>query len=84
MSVIGLLHLCVSLFGQFDGMVRLGHPGIDRDMQEGGIAVLKGNIAPDGAVIKAAAATPELMSHRGPAVVFRSARNCLSANVRIS
>ncbi len=36
----------------------------------GGIAVLKGNLAPTGAVIKPSAATPELMKHRGRAVVF--------------
>jgi dihydroxy-acid dehydratase len=35
-----------------------------------GIAVLKGNLAPDGAVIKPSAATPALMQHRGRAVVF--------------
>ena len=39
---------------------------------EAGIAVLYGNLAPDGAVIKPAAATPALLSHRGPAVVFDS------------
>ena len=37
-----------------------------------GIAVLKGNLCPDGAVIKPSAATPELMQHRGRAVVFTS------------
>jgi len=37
-----------------------------------GIAVLYGNLAPDGAVIKPAAASPHLLSHRGPAVVFDS------------
>ncbi len=36
----------------------------------GGIAVLRGNLAPDGAVIKPSAATPALMLHRGRAVVF--------------
>lgn len=41
-------------------------------MQDGGIAVLKGNLAPDGAIIKPSAATPELMRHRGRAVVFTS------------
>jgi dihydroxy-acid dehydratase len=35
-----------------------------------GIAVLKGNLAPDGAVIKPSAATPSLLRHRGRAVVF--------------
>ncbi|MFO1068068.1 MAG: IlvD/Edd family dehydratase [Geminicoccaceae bacterium] len=39
---------------------------------EGGIAVLRGNLAPDGAVIKPSAATPALMRHRGRAVVFES------------
>jgi L-arabonate dehydrase len=37
---------------------------------EGGIAVLRGNLAPDGAVLKPSAATPALMTHRGRAVVF--------------
>jgi dihydroxy-acid dehydratase len=37
-----------------------------------GIAVLRGNLCPDGAVIKPAAATPELLRHRGRAVVFES------------
>jgi len=39
---------------------------------EGGTAVLWGNLAPDGAVIKYAAATPGLLQHRGRAVVFRN------------
>lgn len=38
----------------------------------GGIAVLIGNLAPLGAVIKPSAASPKLMSHTGPAVVFES------------
>ena len=38
---------------------------------EGGTAILRGNLAPDGAVIKPAAADPSLLTHRGPAVVFR-------------
>jgi dihydroxy-acid dehydratase len=40
--------------------------------KKGGIAVLFGNLAPDGAVIKTSATTPELLQHRGPAVVFDS------------
>ncbi len=39
---------------------------------EGGLSVLYGNLAPDGAVIKHAAATPALLHHTGRAVVFRS------------
>jgi dihydroxy-acid dehydratase/L-arabonate dehydrase len=38
----------------------------------GGIAVLKGNLAPTGAVLKPSAASPRLMKHRGRAVVFES------------
>src|SRR4051812_36897485 len=38
----------------------------------GGIAVLRGNLAPDGAIIKQAAATAKLMTHTGRAVVFES------------
>jgi dihydroxy-acid dehydratase len=38
----------------------------------GGIAVLRGNLAPDGAVIKPSAASPRLMRHRGRAVVFEN------------
>jgi dihydroxy-acid dehydratase len=37
---------------------------------EGGVAVLRGNLCPDGAVIKTSAAEPRLLAHRGPAVVF--------------
>ena len=37
---------------------------------DGGICVLRGNLAPSGAVLKPSAATPELMKHRGRAVVF--------------
>ena len=39
---------------------------------EAGIAVLRGSLAPDGAVIKPAAASKELLTHRGRAVVFDS------------
>jgi len=39
---------------------------------EGGIAVLRGNLAPGGAIIKQAAATAKLMTHTGRAVVFES------------
>jgi dihydroxy-acid dehydratase len=37
---------------------------------QGGIAVLRGNLAPQGAVLKPSAATPKLMKHKGRAVVF--------------
>ena len=45
----------------------------DAPMLEGGsFAVLRGSLAPRGALLKSSAASPELLSHRGPAVVFRS------------
>lgn len=40
--------------------------------QTGGIAVLRGNLAPDGAVVKQSAVAPEMMVHQGPARVFES------------
>jgi len=43
------------------------NPLVPRD----GLAVLRGNLAPDGAVIKPAAMEPQLLRHTGPAVVFR-------------
>ena len=41
-------------------------------VEHGGVAVLRGNLCPDGAVLKPSAASPELMKHRGRAVVFES------------
>jgi L-arabonate dehydrase len=41
-------------------------------VESGGIAVLRGNLAPDGAVLKPSAASPHLMKHRGRAVVFET------------
>jgi dihydroxy-acid dehydratase len=42
---------------------------------QGGIAVLRGNLAPKGAVLKPSAATPKLMRHKGRAVVFESSED---------
>ena len=47
---------------------------------EGGIAVLYGNLAPNGAVIKVTAASPGLLTHRGPAYVFET-RDQMSAEI---
>lgn len=40
--------------------------------ERAGLAVVRGNLAPDGAVVKPSAATPRLLKHRGRAVVFES------------
>ena len=45
----------------------------------GGIAVLKGNIAPDGCVVKQAAVAPEMLVHEGPARVFNSEDEAIEA-----
>jgi dihydroxy-acid dehydratase len=44
----------------------------DAHRPDGGIAIMWGNLAPDGAVVKAAAVAPEMMDHRGSARVFDS------------
>jgi len=79
---VGMLHRdALTVNGKTLGENILNAPNYNADVirsldnpltPEGGIAVLRGNLAPDGAVIKPSAATPELMQHRGKAVVFES------------
>lgn len=47
--------------------------------KEGGIAVLKGNLAPEGCVVKRSAVAPEMMSHKGKARVFDCEEDALNA-----
>ena len=47
--------------------------------QNGGIAVLKGNLAKDGCVVKQSAVAPEMMKHTGPARVFNSEDEAIAA-----
>lgn len=47
--------------------------------EEGGLAVLFGNIAPDGCVVKQSAVLPEMMQHKGPARVFESEEEASAA-----
>ena len=47
--------------------------------QTGGIAVLKGNLAPDGCVVKQSAVAPEMMRHDGPARVFECEDDAIAA-----
>lgn len=44
----------------------------------GGLAVLKGNLAPDGCVVKRSAVAPEMLVHTGPANVFESEEECIA------
>jgi len=46
---------------------------------KGGLAILFGNLAPEGAVVKAAAVAPEMLSHQGPARVFDSEESATKA-----
>ncbi len=48
-------------------------------MSEGGIAVLKGNIAPDTGIVKRSAVAPEMMVHEGPARVFDCEEDAIAA-----
>ncbi len=48
-------------------------------MQTGGIAVLKGNIAPDTGIVKRSAVVPEMMVHEGPARVFDCEEDAIEA-----
>ncbi len=74
------LNDCLTVTGEtvFTNL-RLAHPSFlpdvirpleDPILPYGGISVLKGNLAPGGAVVKRSAASPHLLHHRGPAKVF--------------
>ena len=53
---------------------------IDNPYSEtGGLAVLKGNLAPDGSVVKRSAVVPEMMAHEGPARVFDCEEDAIAA-----
>jgi len=54
-------------------------PLTDPVHREGGIAVLKGNLAPKGAVVKATAISPKMLVHKGPAKVFDSEEETMKA-----
>jgi dihydroxy-acid dehydratase len=57
------------------GCIRDGEHAYSRD---GGLAVLYGNLAPDGAIVKTAGVPPELYTFTGPAVVFESQEDAVS------
>jgi len=55
------------------------HPLTDPIHKEGGIAILSGNLAPRGAVVKTAAVSPKMLIHKGPAKVFDSEKEAMKA-----
>ena len=54
-------------------------PVEDPYSKTGGIAVLRGNLAPDGCVVKRSAVAPEMLTHTGPARVFDSEEEAIAA-----
>ena len=88
-SKLGLLHLdCMTVTGKTVGE-NIAHavnldPSVIRPVenpysQVGGIAVLKGNIAPDSCVVKRSAVLPEMLKHSGPARVFDCEEDAVAA-----
>ena len=84
-----LLHLdALTVTGRTLGEeIELGGPGYQQDVvrsfsdpiyPQGGLAVLRGNLAPGGAIIKQSAADPTLMEHEGRAVVFDDLEDMIS------
>ena len=85
----GLLNLdCMTVTGRTIGENIAGavnkNPEVIRPIDHpysatGGLAVLKGNLAPDGSVVKRSAVAEEMMVHEGPARVFNSEEDAISA-----
>ena len=79
---LGLIHTDVmTVTGKTLKENLVGHVNTNKDVirpidnpysKTGGIAVLRGNLAPDGCVVKRSAVAPEMLVHTGPAVVFDS------------
>ncbi len=86
---LGLLNLdCMTVTGKTVGENIKGcvnkNPAVIRPVenpysQTGGIAVLRGNLAPDSCVVKRSAVVPEMLKHEGPARVFDSEEDAIAA-----
>ena len=89
LNILGLLHTeCMTATGKTVGENIKGcvnkNPEIIRPVENpysktGGIAVLKGNLAPDTAVVKRSAVVPEMQVHEGPARVFDCEEDAIEA-----
>lgn len=55
------------------------HPLMNPVHKEGGIAILTGNLAPKGAVIKTAGVSPKMLKHNGPAKIYDSEKEAITA-----
>ena len=88
-SKLGLLNLdCMTVTGKTVGENIKGcenkNPEVIRTVENpysatGGIAVLRGNLAPDSCVVKRSAVVPEMLKHEGPARVFDSEEDAIAA-----
>ncbi|MBQ8305745.1 MAG: dihydroxy-acid dehydratase [Blautia sp.] len=89
LNKLGLLHTeCITVTGKtvaenIEGCVNLD-PEVIRPVENpysktGGLAVLKGNLAPDGGVVKRSAVVEEMMVHEGPARVFDCEEDAIDA-----
>ena len=88
-SKLGLLDLdCITVTGKTVGENIKGcvnkNPEVIRTVENpysstGGIAILKGNLAPDTAVVKRSAVAPEMLKHEGPARVFDCEEDAIAA-----
>lgn len=84
-----LIHLdAVTVTGKTVGENIKGAKVLDREVirplsnprhREGGIAVLSGNLAPKGAVVKISAVSPKMLRHKGPARVFDSEEDAMKS-----
>lgn len=89
LAELDLLHLdCMTVTGKTVGEnikgVKNKNPEVIRPLDNpysktGGLAVLKGNLAPDGSVVKRSAVAPEMMVHEGPARVFECEEDAIAA-----
>ena len=85
----GLLNLdCMTVTGKTVGENIKNCPNLNPEAirpvenpysQTGGIAILKGNLAPDSAVVKRSAVAPEMLKHEGPARVFDCEEDAIAA-----
>ena len=89
LSKNGLLHEdCITVTGKTIGENIKHHPVLDYSVikpidqpynNRGGLAILRGNLAPDGAVVKESAVAAEMLEHSGPAVIFDSEEDATAA-----
>ncbi len=89
LAELGLLNLgCMTVTGKTVGENIKGcankNPEVIRPLENpysvtGGLAVLKGNLAPEGSVVKRSAVVPEMMVHEGPARVFDCEEDAIAA-----